>query len=169
MQWFIVTGGLLCPGLIVAAAVLNSAAARRDAARRQALGSWAYHHGWDLVRGPTVDWGRRMPGYNVHGVTVAVYGTIDGRRVAVAEYVYVHTGTKSDGSPTSVLSRHVLMVVWLHRPGPNVVVTRRPGLLQRTRSRPDDWVVTTGLAPFDRAYRVHTAERALLPFDSHLR
>ena len=85
----IVVSVIACFGvLIVLVIVAAVVSARRERERQEALRHWAARHGWQVVDRPQVDWGRRMPGRNKRGVSLALFGTLGGRPVAVADSSY---------------------------------------------------------------------------------
>jgi len=154
-------GGLLT--LIVIAGVVAS---RRERDRQEALQRWAVQYGWQVARRPAIDWGRRMPGRNKGGVTLALSGSIDGRPVTIGEYYYTHTTSSrnSDGTSSSSTTtyHYVLMVVRLSRPGPTIAVFRRGAMSRFGRSLSGDRATAIGDEPFDSAYRVAADEARLV-------
>jgi hypothetical protein len=62
------------------------ASGRSEKQHRQRLADWARGHGWRLVERPGVDWADRLPGrWRDRQTTDALFGTVEGREVAVAE------------------------------------------------------------------------------------
>src|SRR5690242_9236279 len=95
-----VTGLVVCGGAVIAVLVLLIVLnRRREKARRQGLERWAAGHEWQVIHRPQVDWGRRMPGRNKRGVSLAVSGILRGRPATIAEYSY--TTTTGTGTTTS--------------------------------------------------------------------
>jgi hypothetical protein len=77
-------GCVFCVGGFITLIVVSAVVAnRRERARQDALRQWAAQHGWQVAQRPTVDWGRRMPGRNPRGVTLALSGTTGGPTIAV--------------------------------------------------------------------------------------
>jgi hypothetical protein len=163
-----IVGGVACfaafVALIVIFAVVTS---RRERDRQDALRLWAASCGWQATRRPAVDWGRRMPGRNSRGVTLALSGTIAGRTVTIGEYH--HTRTTSSTSSTDMSSsstttyHYVLMVVRLRRPGPTIAVFRRGAMSRFGRSLFGDRATAIGYEPFDSAYRVAADDATSVP------
>lgn len=149
-----VTGLVVCGGAVVAVLVLLIVVNhRREKARRQSLERWALGHEWQVIRRPQVDWGRRMPGRNQRGVSLALSGLLRGRPVTIAEYEY--TTTTSTGTTTSAEThRYVLLLVVLRQPHPSIAVFQRTGLSKLGRTLFGDKPTAIGYEPFDRTYRV---------------
>jgi hypothetical protein len=149
--------------LIVVAAVV---AARRERERQEALRLWAKRHGWQVVDRPQVDWGRRMPGRNRRGVSLALFGTMGGRPVAIGDYSYTTSSTSTDANGTShtttTTHHHVALVVRLRMPRPSVAVHRRGGGSKLWRSLFGDKATAIGYEAFDGAYRVNAPDPSLV-------
>jgi hypothetical protein len=150
------TGLVVCGGavlaLLVLLIVLNH---RREKARRQALERWAAGHEWQVIPRPEVDWGRRMPGRNKRGVSLAVSGMLHGRPATIAEYSYTTTTGTGAGTTTSTETHHyVLSLVVLRQAHPSVAVYQRTGLSKLGRTLFGDKPTAIGYEPFDRTYRV---------------
>jgi hypothetical protein len=142
--------------LIVIAAVVSVRGERR---RRDTLRRWADTHGWAYVERPSVDWWRRLPGYDRRGVTLMLSGIIDGFAVSVAEYAYTETRTSTtpgSDSTTSTRTTHRFVVVVVRLPwaGPTVEVVSRHGLSKLGRALFGDRATALGYEPFDRAFRI---------------
>jgi hypothetical protein len=163
----IVVGVVACFGvmilLVVVAAVVS---ARRERARREALRVWAKRHGWQVVERPQVEWGRRMPGRNRRGVSLALFGTVGGHPVSIADYSYTTSSTSTDASgnssTTTTTHRYVAVVVRLRMPRPTVAVHRRGGGSKLWRSLFGDKATAIGFEEFDREYRVNASDPTLV-------
>jgi hypothetical protein len=155
----VIAGGAVCFGSLIALIVVLAVVShRREKARQQALELWAMQHEWQISRRPQVDWGRRMPGRNKRGVTVALSGMIRGRPATIAEYYYTYTTTSTDSSgrssSTTRTYHYVLMVVPLRQPHPTVAVFRRGTMSRFGRALFGDKATALGYEPFDSEYRV---------------
>ncbi len=148
---------LLLAGGITLLVVLGR---RRRQRRRDALSAWAAGHGWEVSFQPRHEWYRRLPGGNRRGLSVALYGQVAGRRVAVGEYSYTETITL--GEQSSSHTHHFLVtVVWLPRPYPPIAVQPRGSMSKLRRVVFGAGQVATGHPAFDRAFRVDTKDAAL--------
>src|SRR5690349_24799127 len=136
-------------------------AQRREKARQQALALWATQHEWQVVPKPHVDWGRRLPGGNKRGVSLALSGVVGGRPVTIAEYSYT-TATTTNGTTSTTTHHFVLHVVVLREPMPTVAVYRRGGMSKLGRALFGDKATALGYEPFDRVYRVSAADPRLV-------
>ncbi|MET7419259.1 hypothetical protein [Dactylosporangium sp. NPDC005555] len=163
----IVVSVVVCFGaavaLIIVAVVVS---ARRERARRDALRLWAKHNGWQVVDKPQVDWGRRMPGRNRRGVSLALFGTVGGHPVSIADYSYTTSSTSTDANgatqTTTTTHHHVAVVVRLRMPRPTVAVHRRGGGSKLWRSLFGDKATAIGYEAFDSAYRVNASDPSLV-------
>ena len=163
----IVISVIACFGAAVALVVVAAVvAARRERERREALRLWAKRHGWQVVEKPQVDWGRRMPGRNRRGVSLALFGTLGGRPVAVGDYSYTTTSTSTDANgnthTTTTTHHYVAVVTRLRMPRPSVAVHRRGGGSKLWRSMFGDRLTAVGVEAFDRAYRVNAPDPSLV-------
>jgi hypothetical protein len=163
----LVVGGVVCVGGFIALAiVLAVVAARRERERKEGLRRWATYNGWTMTLRPAVDWGRRLPGRNRRGVTLALSGTVDGRPVTIAEYYYTETttSTNANGSSTSSSTtyHYVLLLARLNRPGPTISVYRRGALSKFGRSLFGDRATAIGHEPFDSEYRVAAKDASVV-------
>lgn len=150
-----VTGLVVCGGFVVALLVLLIVLAhRREKARRQALERWALANEWQIIRRPQVEWGRRMPGRNKRGVSLAVSGTLRGRPATIAEYAYTTTTGSANGATSTETHRFVLLLVLLGREHPTMAVYRRSSLSKLGRTLFGDKPTAIGYEPFDGTYRV---------------
>jgi hypothetical protein len=111
--------GITAGACLVAVAlliVLVSVTARGRVHRRSAqLHQWADANGWTLVAKPVVDWGSRLPGGNIHGVSLALYGQLWGRHTSFGEYSYSETRTVGQGVTINT-HQYVVVVLHLDRP-----------------------------------------------------
>ena len=163
----IVVSVIACFGAAVALIVVTAVvAARRERERREALRIWAKRHAWQVVEKPQVDWGRRMPGGNRRGVSLALFGTLGGRPVAVGDYSYTTTSSSTDANgntqTTTTTHHYVAVVVRLRMPRPSVAVHRRGGGSKLWRSMFGDRSTAVGIEAFDRAYRVNAQDSSLV-------
>ncbi|MDG6110293.1 hypothetical protein Daura_49480 [Dactylosporangium aurantiacum] len=163
----IVVSVIACFGVVVALIVVSAVvAARRERERREALRVWAKRHGWQVVERPQVEWGRRMPGGNRRGVSLALFGTLGGRPVAVGDYSYTTTSTSTDANgathTTTTTHHYIAVVVRLRTPRPSVAVHRRGGGSKLWRSMFGDRATAVGIEAFDRAYRVNAQDASLV-------
>jgi hypothetical protein len=150
-----VTGLVVCGGAVVAGLVLLIVFAhRREKSRRQGLERWALQHEWQVIRKPQVDWGRRMPGRNKRGVTLALSGLMRGRPVTVAEYEYTTTTGTTGTTTNTETHRFVLLLAVLRQAHPAVAVYQRGSLSKLGRTLFGDKPTAIGYEPFDRTYRV---------------
>jgi hypothetical protein len=161
LSFFItISGGVvICFALaVVTVVILAILAHRRERERQETLRQWAARYGWQMAQRPAVDWGRRMPGGNRHGVTLALSGVLGGRSVTIAEYYYTRTSRSTDfhdrSSSSTTTYRFTLALVRLSRPGPTVAVYQRGPLSRFWRSLFGDRATAIGYEPFDSAYRV---------------
>lgn len=159
--------GIACLGVVIVLVIIASVvAARRERERREALQVWAKRHGWQVVERPDVEWGRRMPGRNRRGVSLALFGTVDGRPVSIADYSYTTSSTSTDANgasqTTTTTHHHVAVVVRLRMPRPTVAVHRRGGGSKLWRSLFGDRATAIGYEAFDSAYRVSAADPTLV-------
>ncbi|MEO3819552.1 hypothetical protein [Plantactinospora sp. B24E8] len=174
--------GIACLGVTVLFVVAMVSTAKRERKRRDRLTRWAHQHGWTITPYPAVDWGRRLPGGNPRGVSLAVSAVVAGRPVSVAEYSYTETQTTttSDGqggtSTTQTTQTHsfTVVVVRLTRAYPGLTVEPRPPM-SRLGQRLTGGGKATGHDGFDRRYRVRggdpgTISRLIGPalIDEHL-
>jgi hypothetical protein len=155
----IITGGAVCfGGLVVLIVILAVLSHRREKARQQALELWARQQEWQISWKPQVDWGRRMPGRNKRGVSLALSGMVRGRPATIAEYSYTHTTTSTNSSgrssSTTRTYQYVLMVVPLRQPHPTVAVFHRGTMSRFGRALFGDKATAIGYEPFDSEYRV---------------
>jgi hypothetical protein len=79
------------------------------------LRAWAHANAWTIVAKPVVDWGARLPGGNKHGVTLALTGSVGGRRTSVGEYSFEESVTTRAGT-TITTHEYVVLVLHLDRP-----------------------------------------------------
>ena len=164
----IVVGVIACFGVAIALIVVAAVvAARRERERREALRLWAKRHGWQVVERPQFDWGRRMPGKNRRGVSLALFGTLGGRPVGIGDYSYTTTSTSTDAngaSQTTTTTHHhvVVVVVRLRMPRPSVAVHKRGGGSKLWRSLFGDRATAIGYEAFDSAYRVNAPDPSLV-------
>jgi hypothetical protein len=163
MQWgpseIGVTAGLCFAAFLVFVIVGVVRTNRKERARQEALRQWAAHNGFQYLRRPADDWGRRMPGRNRRGVTVALSGPPGGRPVTIAEYFYTHTTSSRNSSTgrssdTTHTYHFVLTVARLRRPAPPIAVHRRGAVSRFGRQLFGDKATAIGYEPFDRDYRV---------------
>ncbi|MET8151447.1 hypothetical protein ACIBSW_17275 [Actinoplanes sp. NPDC049668] len=148
----------LCIVFAALIAVIAVYSVRRERRRKARLQQWADRNGWTLTLRPDVDWGRRLPGGNRHGVGPTFSAILDGRPVSVAEYSVTDA---SDGTTTNT-HHHVVTVARLSRPLPPTQVEPR-GRTSRLKNRilgPGD--TATGNPDFDREFRIHTNDPATL-------
>ena len=158
----LVVGAVLCMGAVLAVVIpFAIVAQRREKARQQALALWATQHEWQVVPKPHVDWGRRLPGGNKRGVSLALSGVVGGRPVTIAEYSYT-TATTTNGTTSTTTHHFVLHVVVLREPMPTVAVYRRGGMSKLGRALFGDKATALGYEPFDRVYRVSAADPRLV-------
>ena len=163
------TVSTLVVGAVVLVIALIVVSVLRERERKERLREWATHNGWSMTLSPSVDWGRRLPGHNRRGVTLALSGTIDGRPVTIAEYYHKEETTSSglnDRSSTSTSTRtyyYVLLVVRLSRPGPSIGVYRRRALSKFGRFLFGDRATAIGQEPFDSEYRVAAKDASVVP------
>lgn len=163
----LVQGAIACFGAVIVLIIIMAVvSARRERRRREELGDWAKRHGWQVVIRPQVDWGRRMPGKNRRGVSLALFGTLDGRPVSIGDYSYTTSSTSTDANgasqTTTTTHHHVAVVVRLRMPRPTVAVHRRGGGSKLWRSMFGDKATAVGYEAFDRAYRVNAADPSLV-------
>ncbi|MGI5180371.1 hypothetical protein ACQEVZ_29045 [Dactylosporangium sp. CA-152071] len=163
----IVIGGVACFGVAIVLIVVTAVvSARRERERVEALRVWAKRHGWQVVVRPQVDWGRRMPGRNRRGVSLALFGTVGGRPVSIADYSYTTSSTSTDANgtthTTSTTHHHVAVVVRLRMPRPTVAVHKRGGGSKLWRSLFGDKATAIGYEAFDSAYRVNASDPSLV-------
>jgi hypothetical protein len=150
----VVVGGLC----VVFVAILAVYSMRRERRRRDQMRQWAEGNGWTLTAHPSVDWGRRLPGGNKHGVGHTFSSVLHGRPVSVAEYSVTDA---SDGTTTNT-HHHVVTVARLNRPLPLTQVEPR-GRASRLKTKflgPGE--TATGNADFDRDFRIRTHDPAAL-------
>jgi hypothetical protein len=158
-----VTGIVVCGGFVVALLVLLIVVNhRREKARRLALEQWALAHEWQIIRRPQVDWGRRMPGRNKRGVSLAVSGMLHGRPATIAEYSYTTTTSGANGTTSTETHRFVLLLIRLGREHPTMAVHRRSGLSKLGRTLFGDKPTAIGYEPFDSKYRITGAVGSVL-------
>jgi len=163
-SWLVAGAGTVVCGVLIALLVMAVVvSARKERERQQTLGRWAAQHGWHVTHHPKVAWGRRMPGRNRRGVSLALSGRIGGRPVTIAEYSYTQTSTSADNrSQSSTTYRHVLMIARLARPAATVAVFRRGAMSRFGRSLFGDRATAIGYEPFDSAYRVAADDARLV-------
>jgi hypothetical protein len=153
---------LLFAGLIVLVVVLAAYSAKRERERLQRIHDWARHHGWTVTPDPPVGWVSRLPGRERCRVSLAVFGTVAGYRVSVADYSYTTTSTStstdSNGHTTTSTSttthRFVVTVVLLPRSYPEVAVAARGALSKLGRAMFGDRATAIGHDVFDREFKV---------------
>ena len=141
--------------LVVVVAVFAARRARRDRNRMQ---QWADRNGWTLTRNPRVEWGRRLPGGNSHGIGYALSSTLAGRHVTVAQYSVTDA---SDGTTTNT-HHHVVTVALLNRSFPSTQLEPR-GRASRVKNRllgPGE--STSGNPDFDREFLIRTSEPSVV-------
>lgn len=151
--------GALCVVSAALVAIIAVYSVRSRRRHRDRMRQWADRHGWTLTSHPDVDWGRRLPGGNRHGVDDMFSSVLHGRPVSVAEYSVTDA---SDGTTTNT-HHYVVTVTTLARRFPSTQIEAR-GRVSRLKSRlvgPGD--CATGNADFDRAFRLRTTEPATLP------
>ncbi|MET7394615.1 hypothetical protein ABZS66_14095 [Dactylosporangium sp. NPDC005572] len=148
--------GVGCVGLFLVAVIAGAVVARRKERERvERIRQWAGAAGWRLEVRPQVEWGRRMPGRNRRGVSLAVSGQLDGRPVTAAEYSYTTTtSTGTNGTSSTTTYHYVILVVGMRGVWPVVAVHRRGKLSRFGRALFGDRATAVGYKPFDRDYRV---------------
>ncbi|HZM77807.1 MAG TPA: hypothetical protein VFC19_18980 [Candidatus Limnocylindrales bacterium] len=131
---------------------------RVESRRKERIRQWAHHHGWIVTFSPIVDWATRLPKSRRRGVSLLVSGVVGGRPVAVAEYSY-HV-PDSDGQGTTY--RYVVTAVRLPVSYQPIAVQPRGVLSRVGLAMFGGGATTIGHAAFDRDFRVHTKNPALV-------
>jgi hypothetical protein len=161
-------------GFIAVVVVIGVISGQRSRARTAALNDWALRNEWTVARRPAVTWGRRMPGRNRRGVSLAVSGLLNGRSVTIAEYSYTTSsttthpagmgpgGTAGGTTTNTTTHRYVLTVVRLSRAYPSIGVYQRGTLSKLGRSLFGDKSTALGQEEFDRAFRVTADQPGLV-------
>jgi hypothetical protein len=149
---------VLCVVFAALAAILAVYSGRRVRRHQRRMQQWADRNGWTLTAHPHVEWGRRLPGGNTHGVSYTFSSVLDGRRVNVAQYSVTDA---SDGTTTNT-HHHVVTVALLNRPLPSTQVESRGRASRLTSRFLDSGETATGNPGFDRDFRIRTREPAAL-------
>jgi hypothetical protein len=153
--------GLIAAACIVSVlfiAVIAIFSVRHRRRRLQQMRHWAGQHGWALTMQPDVDWGRRLPGGNRHGVGPLFSAVLHGRPVSVAEYSVTDAG---DGTTVNT-HHHVVTAARLSRSLPTTDVQPRGAASRLTTKILGPGEGATGHRDFDHRFRVRTSDPAVL-------
>lgn len=145
---------LVAVGFVALLAALVAHSRQQERAHQERLRYWAATNGWAYLPKPAVDWGNRLPGRNRSGVSVALSGTVGGRRVSVAEYSYTTSSTSGE-TTTTTTHHHVVIAVHLPQPYPTLAVQPRGMMSRFGRALFGDNATATGDFAFDTDYRVY--------------